>query len=147
MHRFSHTYGKLLFLCAALLLVGLILLFFGADSKVNQANLDLIHSYGWEVDDTPEEIVRLTIPKTFDSVFAAYNATVSSSGFDLTPYQGINASRYTYRVLNHKDSKSGLIRIHVFVSKSGIVAADICSLAPDGFLLPINDATGQMPKN
>ena len=147
MHRFSHAYGKLLFLCSALLLVGLILLFFGADSKVNQKNLDLIHSYGWEVADTPEEVVRLTIPKAFDSVFSAYNTTVNSGGFDLTPYQGTSASRYTYRVLNHKDSKSGLIRIHIFVTKSGIAAADICSLAPNGFLLPINDTTGQISKN
>lgn len=147
MPRLSHTSGRLLFLCSALVVVGLIMLLFGADSKVNQENLDLIHSYGWEVEPSPEEIVRLTIPKTFDSVFSAYNTTVSSGGFDLTPYQGVSASRYTYRVLNHKDSDSGLIRIHIFVTKSGIVAADICSLAPDGFLLPINHTAEQVPKN
>lgn len=146
MPRFSRTSGRLLCLCSALLLVGLIMLFFGADSKVNQKNLDLIHSYGWEVETAPEEVVRLTIPKTFDSVFSAYNTTVRSGGFDLTPYQGISASRYTYRVHNHKDSDCGLIRIHIFVTKDGIVAADICSLAPDGFLLPINNTSGQVHK-
>lgn len=144
MSRFAHASGKLFFVCFALLLVGLIMLLFGADSKVNEENLALIQRYHWEVAEEPEEITRLTIPTTFDTVFSAYNTTMKSNGFDLTPYQGVRATRYTYRVLNHKDSDSGLVRIHIFVTKSGIVAADICSLAPDGFVLPINDTSGQL---
>lgn len=142
MSRLAHTPGKLLFALTALALVGVIMLLFGADSKVNQANLEFIRSYGWEVEDSPEEISRLTIPSEFDAVFDAYNTAVSAAGFDLTLYKGVNATRYTYRVLNHKDSDTGLIRIHVFVTKEGIAAADICSLAPGGFILPINDTSG-----
>ena len=56
-----------------------------------------------------------------------------------SPHKGIKATRYSYRVLNHADSGTGLIRANVFVTKAGIVAADICSLELGGFLLPIND--------
>ena len=138
------TPGKLLILLAGLILAGVILLLFGADSQVNQENLSFIHSFGWQVDESPEEISHLTIPSVFDSVFSAYNATIAGTGFDLTPYQGVRATRYTYRVLNHKDSESGLVRIQVFVTKDGIIAAHICSLKPDGFFLPIHDTSGQI---
>ncbi len=132
---------KLLFftLLAAAVTVGIIFMLFSADSRVNQANLDFIRSYGWEVRENPEEIVRLTIPQEFDVVYETYNELEKGAGFDLSPHKGIKATRYSYRVLNHADSGTGLIRANVFVTKAGIVAADICSLELGGFLLPIND--------
>ncbi len=136
--------GKLFILLAGFLLAGIILLLFGADSQVNQENLSYIQSFGWQVEETPEEISHLTIPTVFQGVFHAYNQAIAPSGFDLTPYRGVRATRYTYRVLNHKESPSGLVKIQVFVTKKGIVAAHICSFQPDGFFLPINDTSGQL---
>ena len=142
---FKARKALLLTLLAAAVTVSIIFLLFGADSKVNQANLDFIRSYGWEVEDNPTEIARLTIPEEFDTVFHAYNELAQTAGFDLTPYKGVKATRYSYRVLNHQDSDSGLIRANVFVTKDGIAAADISSLELGGFLVPINDTSGQTP--
>ena len=135
----------LLTLLAAAVTVGIIFLLFGADSEVNQKNLDFIRSYGWEVEENPTEIARLTIPEEFDTVFNAYNELAQNAGFDLTPYKGVKATRYSYRVLNHQDSDSGLIRANIFVTKDGIAAADISSLELGGFLIPISDTSGQIP--
>ena len=142
---FKARKALLLTLLAAAVTVSIIFLLFGADSKVNQANLDFIRSYGWEVEDNPTEIARLTIPEEFDTVFHAYNELAQTAGLDLTPYKGVKATRYSYRVLNHQDSDSGLIRANVFVTKDGIAAADISSLELGGFLVPINDTSGQTP--
>lgn len=136
--------GKLFILLAGFLLAGIILLLFGADSQVNQENLAYIQSFGWQVDEKPEEISHLTLPMVFDSVFTTYNTAMAPAGFDLTPYKGVRATRYTYRVLNHKETESGIVRIQVFVTKQGIIAAHICSYKPDGFFLPINDTSGQL---
>lgn len=132
-------------LLAAAVTIGIIFLLFSADSKTNRENLDFIRSFGWETEEQPEEIVRLTIPQEFDAVYEAYNHLEQTAGFDLTPYKGVKATRYSYRVLNHKDSDTGLIRANVFVTENGIAAADICSLAIGGFLLPINDTSGMLP--
>ena len=118
-----------------------IVLLFSADNNVNRANLEFIASYGWRADEKPTEIAHLTIPEEFDVVYETYNHLEKEAGFDLTSHKGIRVTRYSYRILNHRESDSGLIRANLFVSKDGIVAADICSLALDGFMIPINDTS------
>ncbi len=127
---------------AALFLIAVIIMLLRVDNDINRANLEYIHSYGWQVAEKPVDIAYLTIPEEFDLVFSAYNEVAASGGFDLTAYAGIRVVRYSYRVLNHRDSDRGLIRINIFLSKDEIVCADICSLAPDGFVLPISDTSG-----
>lgn len=131
----------------ALITVGIIMFFFRSDSKTNQKNLEYINSFGWEVNETPEEIVRLTIPDTFDTVYNAYNDLGKAGGFDLDLYKGSGATRYSYRVLNHINSPNGLIRINLFLIKGEIAAAFIYSLEPDGFIAPISDTSGLVSYN
>lgn len=130
---------------AALCFIAVIILMFRADDDINRSNLEYISSFGWQVDEKPVDIAYLTIPKNFDSVFSAYSEVAQSGGFDLSACAGIRVVRYSYTVLNHKDSDGGLIRINIFLSKNKIVCADICSLAPDGFVLPLSDNSGIVP--
>ncbi len=132
-------------LAAAAVLIGIIFLFFSTDSGINEKNLALIRSYGWEVREKPEEIIRLTIPEEFDVVCQTYDAIAKAAGFDFAAHKGAHATRYAYLVLNHKDSATAQIRADVFVTKDGIIAADICSLSAGGFLQPICDISGQIP--
>lgn len=138
------TIGKLGILLAGLALAGVILLLFGADSKVNRQNIDYLQSFGWQVDEAPEEISHLTVPEDFDAVFQAYSRTLQEGGFDLNACRGVRATRYTYRVRNHQSSESETIRIQVFVTRKGIIAAHICSLSPNGFVRPVSDTSGQL---
>ncbi len=138
------TRGKFICLTGALILMTAILLVFGTDQKTNRANIDFLAAYGWEVKETPEEVSHLILPDTFNMVFETYNAVVKASGFDLLPYRGMRAVRYTYRVYNHQDTEKGAVFTHIFRVKDEIVAADICSFAEEGFLLPISDTSGQI---
>ncbi len=144
----SRLNGKVisLILTAALLTVGIIFLLFRTDSKVNEKNLAFLNSYGWKVEEEPVESCRLTIPEEFDRVFSAYQELGKESGFRLEDYQGKYATRYTYQVLNHEKSGTGLVRANVLVVKEEIVAADICSLEPEGFLQPVSNSDGQIPQ-
>ena len=105
----SHINCKAIFLImtAALATVGIIFLLFGTDAELNERNLELLRSYGWEVEEEPEEICRLTIPEEFDAVFSVYQELEKESGFDLESHKGKPVTRYTYHVLNHKDSPNG----------------------------------------
>lgn len=135
----------LMILTAALATAGIIFLLFHADGEIDEKNRNFLQSHGWEVETEPLEICHLTIPNELDEVFSAYRELCREGGFDLDPYLGKPATRYTYRVINHKDSQSGMIHANLLVVKDTIIAADICSMEPDGFLQPITERNGQIP--
>lgn len=137
-HKFS-----LIVLASAAVIISVILMLFSVDSTVNNMNIDYITSFGWEIDNRPAEISHLTIPQEFDVIYETYNAIAKDAGYDLNEYRGVKVTRYSYRVLNHQDSDTGLIRANVFVCKDKIVAADICSLDIGGFMAPINNTSGK----
>ena len=136
--------GRLLWVTAALIVAAVIVLLFGTDEKTNRANIAFLSSYGWEVEEEPEEISHLLLPDTLNPVLETYQTVVKAAGFDLLPYRGMRAVRYTYRVKNHRESASGQVVLHVFTVKNEIIAADLCSFLGDGFLLPVNDTSGQI---
>ncbi len=127
---------------AALLTAGVIILLFHTDSKINRENIAYLGGYGWQVEE-PAEISRLTIPQEFDIIYQTYQEVIAPAGFDLSSYQGKTLTRYSYPVLNHQGSGTGLIRANVLVFRNKIVAADLSSLERGGFLKPIHDTTGQ----
>ena len=135
----------LMILVAALATAGIIFLLFHADSGIEKKNREYLGSFGWQVEENAVDICQMNIPNEFDEVFSAYRDLCKKGGFDLDSYQGKAATRYTYRVSNHKDSQTGLVHANLLVVKGVIVAADICSMEPDGFLQPVNDTEGQLP--
>ncbi|MBR5219013.1 MAG: DUF4830 domain-containing protein [Clostridia bacterium] len=132
----------LLILIAALGTVLVILFLFRIDSDLNRRNIEFISAYGWQVDSEPVDTANINIPREFNAVFETYNTICQNSGFDLSNFKGARAVRYSYRVLNHQDSESGLVRANVFVVKNNIIAGDISSLKAGGFIQPISDTTG-----
>ncbi len=136
------TSFHIIFATFSILTIFAILIFFKADSEINESNIDFINAYNWEVEEKPADIAHITIPEEFDPVFSAYSKIVSRDGYDLNMYRGKRATRYSYKVLNHKDSDSGLIRINIIICDDSIIAADISSLAVDGFVLPISNTSG-----
>lgn len=132
----------IIFATFSILTIFAILIFFKADSKINESNISFINAYNWEVEENPADIAHITVPADFDPVFSAYSKIVSRDGYELNMYRGKRATRYSYKVLNHKDSDSGLIRINIIICDDNIIAADISSLAADGFVLPISNTSG-----
>lgn len=131
----------ILTISAAALVITAVCLLYSVDNATNAANLAYIRSFGWCADERPTEISHLTIPEKFDSVFEAYNSLEKKSGFDIAGYCGVRATRYSYRITNHAQSDSGMIRANVFVADGKIIAADLSSLEIGGFITAINDTS------
>ena len=97
-----------------------------------------VEAFGWQVDSTSESTETVYIPQTFDAVWERYNALQKMSGFDLTPYQGKSAKRYTYRALNFPGAEDAEVFIHILVADNTFIGGDCMTVALDGFMLPID---------
>ncbi len=96
-----------------------------------------VKSFGWEITEPAEEIVDVSVPLEFNDVYENYNALQKKQGFDLEPYKGSAAQRYTFAVLNYPDYPEN-IKADVIVCKQRIIAADICSVEINGFMHEMN---------
>lgn len=99
--------------------------------KSNEDRVNFLSQFGWEVSPEPLEIVEVTIPEVFNATYENYNAIQKNQGFDLSKYKGKPCTRFTYQVLNHKDSPKG-IRANILVYKNKVIGGDICSVELGG---------------
>lgn len=95
--------------------------------------IDFLSQFGWTVKETPTEVKTVTIPQEFDKVFAAYNEMQKEQGLNLTKYKGKDVTRYTFEVTNYPDYQ-GTVWANVLVSRSRVIAGDICSADVTGFV-------------
>ncbi len=100
----------------------------------NDARVEYLRSFGWEVEEEPEAIEEIVIPEEFGDVFQRYNQIQKEQGFDLEKFKGQRVKRYTYVVTNYPEEPEH-VRANLFLCKEKVVAGDICSLkVKDGFL-------------
>ena len=92
-----------------------------------------LRDFGWEVSETPEECVEVTVPARFDSVYEDYNRLQKEQGLDLTRYRGKKVMRYTYTVNNYPDC-DGTVYASLLLYKNRLIGGDICSADAAGFL-------------
>ena len=102
--------------------------------KNNDQRVGYLKSLGWEVDKNPLEEQKVVIPREFSEVYKRYNEIQKSQGFDLARYGGIEAQRYTYRVLNYPGSTASVVA-DLLVYRNEIIAGDVQSNAFDGFMV------------
>lgn len=136
----KHRYIIAAAVFAAVLLV-IIIGLFSIDNATNQMVVDYLESLGWQVNPSPVEISHLTIPQSFDAVYNTYNAVQIGSGFDLAPFKGKKASRYSYKVLNHRESARSEVIAAVLVYENRIIAGDISSSAMNGFMHALTETS------
>jgi hypothetical protein len=111
----------------------------GADASLsavvrnNRQRVGYLESLGWRVDEDALDEQKVKIPISFSDVYLKYNALQIAQGFDLTRYGGLEATRYTYKVKNHPSSENDIVA-DIIVYKDKIIAGDIQSCAPDGFM-------------
>ncbi len=101
--------------------------------KSNEDRVKFLQGYGWEVNEVPIEQQDVIIPQTFSQVYAEYNSLQESQGFDLTEYAGLEATRYTYEVLNYPGVDSQVVA-DIIVCKNKVIAGDIQCISLDGFM-------------
>lgn len=97
----------------------------------NEKRLALIASFGRECEEKPAEVVEVTVPREFDSVYEAYNELQKPLGLDLSDFRGKTLRRYTYVLKNHSDA--GTVYVNLLFSVDTFVGGDVSSADPRGF--------------
>lgn len=96
--------------------------------------IEFLAQFGIEVNETPIEEETFTMPEDFDHVLRGYNEVQKAQGLDLSKYVGKKLTRYTYEVTNA--SCEGTVYATVLVHRRRVVAADVSSADPTGFVMP-----------
>lgn len=101
--------------------------------ETNEARVKYLASLGWEVDETPLETLRLTLPEELTEPYRSYNELQLEQGFDLSPYLGKTLDRCTYRVTNYPGRPGGC-QADLYLSDGFLVAGDVVCTGADGFI-------------
>ena len=94
-----------------------------------------IEQFGIQIDDEPIEEKSFKMPKEFDRVILGYNELQKKQGLDLSKYAKKRVTRYTWRVTNY--DYDGEVYANVFIYRGRVVACDVSSADPTGFVLPL----------
>jgi len=101
--------------------------------KTAEDRIELLHSFGWEVQKEPIEFREVLIPEEFDDTYSKYNEMQMEQGFDLSKFAGKHVMKYSYAVLNHPSGEESVIAT-LLVYKNKLIGGDIASAKLDGFL-------------
>ena len=122
----------------ALVVIGLALAFGGRSEPTsakpvsdNEARVQFLKSFGWEVAATPVESGRVKIPAERNEVFDRYAQLQKSQGYDLAPYAGKTVMRYVYQITNYPDATDPVYAT-LLVHKNQIIGGDITNTGPEG---------------
>ena len=120
------------YLIILILAIGIILAVRVAEEKEVPVFSSIVKEMGYDdVFEKPYEVVRLTIPKEFSTVWENYNNLLKEKGYDLIPYKGKKCTRYTYLIPSQN------ARANILVYEGEIIGGDISSITLDGVMLPI----------
>ena len=104
-----------------------------ATVKDNEQRVEYLEQLGWQVSEQAIDQQDITIPKQFNEIYQDYNSLQQNQGFDLEDYAGMDATRYTYEILNYPNCTDTVVA-DIIVYKDMVIAGDIQSTAMDGFM-------------
>ena len=125
---------------AAAVIVALILLFSrggGAEETSanavtnNDARVQFLKNFGWDVDNSPTESSQVKIPEESTEVYDRYNALQKSQGYDLLPYAGKTVMRYVYKIKNYPGATEPVYAT-LLVYKNQVIGGDVTNTAAKG---------------
>ena len=103
-----------------------------------------LSQFGWKISSDPVEVSEVIIPEDFDAGYTEYAAMNKAQGFDLEPYKGVRAKRWTYSVLNYPmlENSAETVQANLLIYDGRVIGGDVCSLELGGFIHGF-----EMPKN
>ncbi len=104
------------------------------DTSDSEKCLELLRSYGWKTQNTPDSSADITIPATFDKVYENYNILQKNSGLDLSPYRGKKGTRYTFIITNYPVDTGETVYANVIAIDGNAVGGDIMTVSLSGFM-------------
>ena len=126
-------------LAAVGVIVALIALLGGGESTAtaapavsnNDARVQFLKGFGWDVSASPTESGQVKIPQEQTPVYERYNALQKSQGYDLSQYAGKTVMRYVYKVNNFPGATEPVYAT-LLVYKNQIIGGDITDTAAKG---------------
>lgn len=106
-----------------------------SNMKTNEDRVNFIRSFGIEIEENPTEEQSFAMPDNFDRVILGYNELQKKQGLDLSKYAKKKVTRYAYKVTNY--NSDGDVYANLFIHRGKIIACDISSVSPDGFVVPL----------
>ena len=101
--------------------------------KTEDDVVEFLSRFGWNVSGEPINEKSFTLPENFDRVLIGYNEIQKEQGLDLSKYKKKKVTRYTYEIVNYENYEEK-VYANVIVYKNKVIAADICSADPKGFV-------------
>ncbi len=145
--------AKWIFLAAALIILGGLALFvYSAKDEAqrdkmftfecNAERVEFLNKQGLIVEPDPEN-EKITIPAEFNKAYEEYNELQKRQGFDLLPYAGKEAVKYSYKILNYPDYPEN-VTVNLLFDGHRMIGADITyNDAENGFTKPLLEETMQ----
>lgn len=103
-----------------------------------------LRDLGWEVQPEPLEIREIVIPREFTGIYADYIILQEQQGFPIAQYGGMDAVRYTFRILNYPTGEENIVA-DLVVCGQALIAGDIQCPALDGFMVGLKPTASPRP--
>ena len=98
-----------------------------------QTMADFLLQFGWQIAKEPVSDETVVLPEKVEGVYAAYNQLQKEQGLDLAPFGGKSVRRVVFTVTNYPNA-TGAVQATLFVYRNSVVAGDLSSGEPDGFV-------------
>ena len=132
--RSGRKKGRTVFVLAALAVLGLLAWFLWTSKdeaekdkaltfECNAERVEFLNGLGYIVEPDPDK-EEIVIPAEFNAAYSEYNELQKQQGFDLLPYAGKKADKYTYRILNYPDYPENIV-INLIFDDHRLIGADI----------------------
>ena len=106
----------------------------------NDARVNFLKGFGWEVTTSPVESSQVKIPSETSPVFERYNNLQKSQGYDLSKFAGKKVMRYVYEVKNYPGATEPVYAT-LLVHKNKVIGGDVTDTAAHGkirgFQMPV----------
>lgn len=99
----------------------------------NDARVQFLKGFGWEVTTSPTESSQVKIPEKSSEIFDRYNTLQKSQGYDLSKYAGKSVMRYVYKINNFPGATEPVYAT-LLVYKNQIIGGDITDTSPRGVI-------------
>ena len=107
--------------------------------KTNEDRIRFISQFGVKVETEPCDSEEFRVPADFDRVIAGYNEIQKKQGLNIEKYKNKKVTRYTYSIKDYEREGKRVddAVVNLVIYKGTVVACDISSSSPDGFVLPL----------
>ncbi len=97
----------------------------------NDARVQFLKNFGWDVTNSPVESGQVRIPQEQSDIYSRYNALQKSQGYDLTQYAGKTVMRYVYKINNFPGATEPVYAT-LLVYKNQVIGGDVSNTSPGG---------------